>query len=308
MSSEQRTSYSTLKEKKHLIATILFAVHITLITVYFDSMQYSVGIFTAIPIMVIPFLFGLKIGIVNYCLYTFIITPTLLSCLSCHNAYPVYFTASGLGNVMGLAATLIIGYVHDLHKTINNLNTRLIQVARIDPLTQINNRRSFYDSLKSEYIRAMRKMHTPGSEGTYCCALLDIDHFKKINDKHGHLVGDKVLIKLADFMNSTSHGLRESDVVGRFGGEEFIILLPDTTINEAKEPLARLKEQLNKEFFQGSSNREFSVTFSCGISQVSREDNSFVDIIHRADKALYYAKDHGRDSIIVYEETESLQS
>ena len=125
--------------------------------------------------------------------------------------------------------------------------------------------------------------------------LCDIDHFKQVNDNYGHNIGDKVLV---EFANILKHQAREEDVVARFGGEEFIILLPQTNAHGAKALATRMCEATRKILMQ-SPKGEFQFTASFGVasfdSSINIEDN-----IKNADDALYLAKESGRDQVVVY--------
>ena len=136
--------------------------------------------------------------------------------------------------------------------------------------------------------------------GKFSCIMIDIDAFKDVNDTYGHLAGDKVLSELGKLLNSNSI-FREDDIVGRYGGEEFVVTLPETNVKHAKIPADRLRKQFNDKKFK-SNNLTFQVSISIGISEFKIKDKSVEDIINRADKALYYAKQHGKNQVIVYEE------
>lgn len=213
------------------------------------------------------------------------------------------------------------------NKEIEQLYNELEQKNRIDYLTNLYNRKALFDFLERERKRTLRhlwrlynfnkiiakkipdsvityssKPHGDLTDhlGVYSILMIDIDNFKSVNDKYGHLVGDEVLRTLGDIINN-DHILRENDIAGRFGGEEFIIILPETNSENALEPATRLAEKFKNIAFSDNKERNFSITLSIGISEYHPGDKTNDDIIRRADKALYFAKKHGRGKIIVYE-------
>ena len=119
---------------------------------------------------------------------------------------------------------------------------------------------------------------------------MDIDHFKNINDTHGHVTGDKVLISVADTISAT---LRKADIAVRWGGEEFVLLMPGTTLKESGE----ISERVRKSIEAGTYHKGVKVTVSIGITDFTRGD-SLETMIKRADKALYDAKDTGRNRVL----------
>lgn len=167
----------------------------------------------------------------------------------------------------------------------------LEQQVLTDELTGISNRRHFMQLLHSEYHRTRR----------YGCktslVIVDIDHFKKINDSYGHPVGDEVLRHFAKLLQLQ---LRKQDAVGRLGGEEFALLLPETTEAEALVMTQRIMAEL-KQAQLDSIVPGFSYTFSAGVAQLDTDDLVSIEMwISVADKALYQAKTAGRDQVIIY--------
>jgi two-component system cell cycle response regulator len=159
------------------------------------------------------------------------------------------------------------------------------RLANSDALTGLQNRRRATERLEAELARA-RRYNTPLS-----VALCDIDHFKQVNDKHGHNMGDEVLIRVAAVLQET---LRQVDLVGRWGGEEFLVLLPDTDLEGAHIVGERLRIGVEGlPAFEGGPQR---VTSSIGVATFQGEDNSAV-FIDRADQALYRAKKAGRNRV-----------
>ncbi len=168
--------------------------------------------------------------------------------------------------------------------------SELKRQARIDHLTGVSNRGYFMDQAELELSRAVR-YNKPLS-----LYMLDIDFFKKVNDSYGHKIGDLVLIKLAEVCRQT---LREVDIIGRVGGEEFVILLPETDLDEATEVAERLRESIAKSKVPLEGGLPLHFTVSIGVtSLVSRDDNLDV-LLNLADKALYEAKEKGRNRVCV---------
>lgn len=159
-----------------------------------------------------------------------------------------------------------------------------------DFLTGTLNRRGMEDAFEREFSRSERT-HTP-----LCVGLLDIDYFKRLNDTYGHDAGDDALIHL---VHVVKEALRPTDVIARFGGEEFIIILPETGIEEGMKTMTRLQRELTKKFFL-HKNEKVLITFSAGIAL--RQPHESADaIISRADQALYKAKAAGRNRVLAAE-------
>ncbi len=165
-------------------------------------------------------------------------------------------------------------------------NEELHQHANIDVLTGIHNRRNIVEQLE--------KMHSKTIRYHSACSvlLIDIDHFKKVNDVHGHLVGDDVLANVAQQLKA---GLRDADLIGRYGGEEFLVLLPMTGLIEAQVLAERLREQVANSQ-ANKMQHGFSVTVSIGVAQFAALDSQ-KNMIQRADEALYRAKAAGRNRV-----------
>jgi diguanylate cyclase (GGDEF)-like protein len=208
------------------------------------------------------------------------------------------------------------------------LNKELEEKNKTDHLTKLFNRQAIFEFLEKESKRTKRdiwrisnmfmenetaKIAALKGEydtepigdlfdhiGIFSVLMIDVDHFKIINDTHGHLVGDTVLKTIGDLMRKPGV-FRESDILGRFGGEEFIGILPGTNVNNALGPAIRFTKALRQINFRNERDEIFKVTISIGISEFHPKDVSKEDIVHRADKALYWAKDHGRDQIAIYE-------
>jgi diguanylate cyclase len=164
-------------------------------------------------------------------------------------------------------------------------NVELAHIARYDALTGLHNRRAFNDYLEYLFTQMSR------TEQTYAVLLIDIDFFKKVNDTFGHEMGDQVLQRVAEILPST---LRITDFVARLGGEEFIALLPATTLDGA----AHLAEKIRMTIEQEQMIENHPISLSIGVSLVQLDDRDMNDAIRRADKNLYMAKQQGRNRVI----------
>jgi diguanylate cyclase (GGDEF)-like protein len=177
-----------------------------------------------------------------------------------------------------------------LQDALRRSNELLLELSNTDPLTGIFNRRYFMDALEKEFLRAQRK-HDP-----LCLVLLDIDHFKRINDTFGHPQGDQVLMSLAAVIQGE---LRRYDIVARYGGEEFIAFLPETPAGEGMVVAERLRVAVGKMHFPAPMD-EVKVTISLGVSFCPAEGiTSVYDLIREADDALYLAKGGGRNRVVM---------
>ncbi len=163
------------------------------------------------------------------------------------------------------------------------------KMAVIDHLTHIFNRRYFDSRLEEEIARMSRKGFP------FCVAIVDLDHFKKINDTHGHQVGDQVLRKFAQFLKKN---LRRVDVVCRIGGEEFAVIMPDTDITAGLVIIERILQRLLQQSLPISSHSPVDVSFSCGIVSNCHSFMKNGEILEVADQALYEAKRNGRSQVM----------
>ena len=162
------------------------------------------------------------------------------------------------------------------------------ELVREDQLTGSLNRRGLDDVFERETARSDRR-GTP-----LCVALLDLDNFKRLNDTYGHQAGDSALKHLVAIVKET---LRSMDVIARFGGEEFLILLPETTVEAATQTMTRLQRELTKHFFL-HDNEKVLITFSAGIALRQPNEEQAL-LVQRADKAMYEAKKTGKNRVVV---------
>ena len=178
---------------------------------------------------------------------------------------------------------------------LNAANKRLEALATRDGLTGLFNTRRFWEDIETECDRSRRHGHS------LFVLLIDLDHFKKINDTYGHLVGDEVLTTLAKLMSGQ---LRSEEKLYRVGGEEFAVILTDLTRTKAEEVAQRLRRAVEAHRFSTSVDDDQSsigVTISIGVSgRPCQSDSECVELYAEADKALYDAKEAGRNAVVVY--------
>lgn len=176
---------------------------------------------------------------------------------------------------------------------IRNLQFELLnRLCTVDHLTGLWNRHSMHFRIAQE----RERMHRSGHPA--CIALMDVDHFKSINDRFGHPVGDKVLQELATFF---ALNIRKYDAMFRYGGEEFLLCLPDTSIEDARIIMDRLREKLSQSALIISPEQEITITISIGLTTLS-PDKSIDDTIQEADHALLCAKANGRNRVCAWDE------
>jgi two-component system, cell cycle response regulator len=162
-------------------------------------------------------------------------------------------------------------------------------LATTDPLTSLANRRNFMERLALELSRSRRY------DDRLALVLMDVDHFKEVNDAHGHLEGDRVLVAIA--RDALGPALRTVDLAGRYGGEEFAVLLPSTDLDGAVVVAERLRERVARIEVEGPGGRHITASFGvAAFPEVEADD--IVGLIRAADEALYRAKAEGRDRVV----------
>jgi diguanylate cyclase (GGDEF)-like protein/PAS domain S-box-containing protein len=166
---------------------------------------------------------------------------------------------------------------------------KIERMARRDDLTDLLNRATFMDKLMGEFERRERY------NGDLSVVMIDVDHFKDINDIHGHLTGDEILESLALALKENT---RKMDFVGRYGGEEFCVALPETEVDKAREMAERLRRTIEESEYV----EDVTVTCSFGIAEYHEDVNDLDDLLARADEALYYSKENGRNQTTVWED------
>ncbi|WP_455755835.1 transporter substrate-binding domain-containing diguanylate cyclase [Sulfurimonas sp.] len=193
---------------------------------------------------------------------------------------------------------MAIGVYHNrklslVNKQLENLQEKLQEQANRDPMTNLYNRRYFHDVANDITHIAKRKETDTG------IIMIDIDNFKSINDKYGHSIGDSVIKQLGLLLIEHT---RESDIVARFGGEEFVVLLPNTDIDGSMHIASILREVVQKESIYIDENNFLKYTVSLGVDNMLHEDKDIEKTLNRADEALYAAKNSGKNKVVRYSE------
>jgi len=179
---------------------------------------------------------------------------------------------------------------------LNHIKEELEHLANVDMLTGVNNRRAFF--VASE--RELRRRNRERNSECLSVMLLDIDKFKRINDNFGHAMGDRVLKAVAQRLQEN---IREFDILGRIGGEEFAILLPGLGLDAAREVAERIRQSIQKPIIDSGMDEPLLMTVSAGVAEVP-EDATVIDkALNRADRAMYEAKHKGRNRIEVTSDT-----
>ncbi len=180
---------------------------------------------------------------------------------------------------------LVFSFVYEV--TREQSETKLLQMAHSDPLTRLANRARLSEAFQHECHRSQR------IQSPLALVVFDLDHFKAVNDTYGHEVGDQALIHVANILRKH---LRKTDLAARLGGEEFCLLLPDTSLEQA----ACVAEKIRQAIEQSPlciENTKIQLTLSGGIAQNARGKEELSDLVRQADKQLYRAKEHGRNQI-----------
>jgi diguanylate cyclase (GGDEF)-like protein len=176
-----------------------------------------------------------------------------------------------------------------LVKRLNEAQTHLKHMSITDDLTGLRNRRYIIERLEEEFQRSKR------SGNLLSLIMLDIDHFKQINDAHGHLFGDVVLRVVSSRIKSI---LRKHDIVGRVGGEEFLVICPDSSLEDTAIVAERIRQAICEQSI-GDGIKEIVVALSSGVTAIQSQDFNSDKIFGRADAALYRAKEEGRNRVVV---------
>lgn len=279
----------------------------------------SYFIFCALALLAIlidAFIMALSISLVfNFFFYTLTIALGAIS-LQSGNKYAKYFLLASIFTVVGGCITITaawgiapfneftsraadIGLMIDAVLLARALAERLNiaqieklsaeKMAGIDPLTNLNNRRSFYKLVKPIWSLGLR------SKSCASIIVLDIDHFKSLNDNHGHATGDQVLVKLAEAIQKEARG---GDIVSRWGGEEFLIFLPNTRLVDAVIIADRMRRKISAMRIVSEKNDPFSLTASFGVAaSLNLNNTSLEELISQADHQLYRAKERGRNCV-----------
>ena len=178
----------------------------------------------------------------------------------------------------------------DVIKKINFMYSHTRYLSLTDALTGLYNRRHFDRTVEREFLRSKRYNRD------LSIAIIDVDFFKKINDEYGHLCGDYILKEVAYLILDN---FRKTDIVFRYGGEEFVVLLTETPLQQTRIPLERLRQTVERQTFT-YENKPIKVTISIGVA--TNTASCVNEFLNNADKALYTAKNSGRNTVITFEE------
>lgn len=282
--------YSLKKFKNSKIgsAIVLYSLYILMLYLVFSGGVENTGplwIYIVPPVSL--YIHGFKRGLIDIALFIIIITMIMFITTS----VATYSTEFKLRLIYSFLTVTFLSALYEYsrmqsYKHILELSNKYQQLAHYDPLTQLSNRRHALDILKREQARVLR------NQEPLSIILCDVDHFKKINDKFGHNAGDAVLVELAALFTES---IREQDCVARWGGEEFLFILPQTPPKNAHVFAEKIKGRVQNHLFDDENN-SIALTISMGISQLHSNHN-IDEVINIADKYLYQAKDAGRNKI-----------
>lgn len=208
---------------------------------------------------------------------------------------PNYVSSHGVGIGIMLEALMLAFIISHRIKILEGIRAsqdELKMQASTDPLTRLHNRRHF--AAEAEYLLALCQQQ----KQPMTIMIADIDHFKQVNDRWGHPFGDKVLVRIAQTLKNCC---RNRDLLARFGGEEFVILLPDADLKQALMCAERIRTSVERTQFECGQSEPLRVTLSLGVTQIDTASDSIQSALARADNALYTAKHSGRNLVCVSE-------
>ncbi|MEI8388519.1 MAG: GGDEF domain-containing protein [bacterium] len=269
--------------------TVLTASLIIMLTIFTGNSDY-------IFLSLIPLIQGISYGNTKLSLNIFITCAGIIFIANIFGWFQKDFLISNQNVILTktLSFLTVMGVLTYLVKIFNsfiefagNKADVLHNMATTDALTGLMNRREFNRRIAEEFSRAKRH------KTQLSLALFDIDFFKKINDTYGHNAGDVILKELGSLISSKT---RTSDIACRYGGEEFVLILPETSQVEAYELLDRLRQIVAEEIFN-QAEKPIKATISVGVAQLDLSDKNPIDFCERADKALYKAKESGRNRV-----------
>jgi diguanylate cyclase (GGDEF)-like protein len=292
--------YMVLRASERLrIAQWRLALGQAYFAVVYDMLLYAVlgdlrgAILIGLPVVIVFCAFALRpaqtIGLSIFAVAALAVTSSLLAWLR-PAQHPLNIELMHV-----ILASFGVVSVAAINSELSRLRARLIdavatirRLATTDELTHLANRRHMHELLEAE------QQHRHAAPGHVCVALLDIDHFKGINDRYGHAAGDAVL---QAFAGAAMAALRSGDTLARWGGEEFLLLMPDTELPDALSALARIGAAVAALRFAGI-DAELRLTFSAGVAAATLPGSRFDEAIARADAAMYQAKASGRNCVV----------
>ncbi|GAA6130204.1 sensor domain-containing diguanylate cyclase [Halopseudomonas sabulinigri] len=214
---------------------------------------------------------------------------------------PTYIASHGVGIGIMLEALMLAFIISHRIKILEDIRAsqdELKKQAATDPLTRLYNRRYFF--AEAGYLMEVAKAH----QQPLAVLAIDIDRFKQVNDTHGHAVGDQVIITLARALKAQS---RNKDLLARFGGEEFVMLLPETNTDQALACAERVRAAIAAQRIDLSPGKQLSLTVSIGVATVNLATDSIETALNRADKALYEAKHKGRNQVCLNNDNQTTE-
>ncbi|MBU1086703.1 MAG: GGDEF domain-containing protein [Candidatus Omnitrophica bacterium] len=255
----------------------------------FHAFGVSLGYLYITLIALSGFWFGIPGGVIAATISSIIFVVEVNS-FSSWIARDVVFKTMLLRFIIYFISGIVLGHQSRVEK---RLREKLEFLAAYDELTGFLNYRFTVELMRKELERSKRY------KKNLTIAIIDIDHFKTINDTYGHLVGNDALKTFSKVIKSN---LREMDIAGRYGGDEFILVFPESTSDQGLASLNRIKKEISNTKIISKfliNEKSFTLTFSAGLSVVADDKNTVNDLINSADKALYKAKQEGRDKVIL---------
>ncbi|PPD03816.1 MAG: GGDEF domain-containing protein [Methylobacter sp.] len=238
--------------------------------------EFGFSIFYLMPIILVTLVLGRHVGLI-FCI---IATGTWFAVDQLSNTSYSHPMIGYWNAIMRLGFFVMITWLFPFLQELE----REKQISRIDDLTGIANRRYFFELLQAELNRFQRYKHA------FTIVYIDLDGFKLVNDKYGHMIGDRVLCA---FVNRAKKLLRDTDIIGRLGGDEFIFLLPEMGQDDAKITVAKVQSGLLDEM----NKNNWPVTFSIGVLSYKMGEISADELVKRADRLMYTVKNNSKNAI-----------
>lgn len=263
------------------VLTFLYCITLVLFLGWLDKItgDYSLIVFYLIPVSLAAWFIGKQSGLL-FCLLVTIVRVVIDE--GFHSPLSKYTMLHYWNELIEFLFLIIMSLLFSALR--NNLENEK-ELARRDPLTDTLNRRSFFDLAEHEINRAQR-YNLP-----LTVAYIDLDNFKVVNDQLGHQVGDKLLL---DVVSTIRSNIRGSDIMARFGGDEFVILLPDTPGDAALKFLTKIHENLD----QAMASNDWPVSFSIGAVTYLKVPSAVDEVIHYADELMYTVKHGGKNNLL----------
>ena len=209
-------------------------------------------------------------------------------------SYDIDYWRLAIKNIFIVISSYGICFINYEVKRYDEMHKKEFKLARTDKLTGLANRHYFEQKLGEEV------EYSDKSGNPINVLIFDLDNFKRFNDTYGHIWGDKLLLLFSDIIKQN---IRNSDIPIRYGGEEFLLLIRDIDLKTAKLVGDRIRKQLEKQrIYVGNDDSRKLVTVSCGIAQYPRNSTNMKEVIDLADKALYHAKETGKNAVVCYDE------